>query len=328
MGVGAAGDERLRTHFAAVLDGFSAGRVTPVLGAGASLCSRPALADDAWLGVYPPSAGELAAYLARRVRFPGPAETLNLLEVCQYAAALNGVQALYDHLHDVFDVEFRPSPLHVLLAELPSVLARRSRLARPPLFVTTNYDDLLELALAEAGVEFDLVVYLAEGKHAGKLAHRAPGGGLEPIITPISQYLDVDPNNRTVVLKIHGFVDRHADEPRDSFVITEDHYISYLTRLDLDKLLPLKVLTRLQNCHLLFLGYSLSDWNLRAMLYQLSADQLSADRRLNRKWWAILRSPTVTEVESWRLRDVELFDLPLEEWVDGLSERLAEGLTG
>jgi len=29
------------------------------------------------------------------------------------------------------------------------------------------------------------------------------------------------------------------------------------------------VLTRLLNCHLLFLGYSLRDWNLRAILYQL-----------------------------------------------------------
>ena len=143
---------------------------------------------------------------------------------------------------------------------------------------------------------------------------------------PFSEYLAADPDQRTVVLKIHGFVDRRSDSPSDSFVITEDHYISYLTRLDLDKLLPLRILGRLKNCHLLFLGYSLSDWNLRAMLYELSSEQLSADGHLNRKWWAILRDPSRTEVESWRRRGVDLFDVPLENWVSGLSEAVGKAL--
>ena len=284
MSAHAASLEKLPTHFAAVADAFASGRVTPVLGAGASLFARPTLVDEAWLGRYPPSARELALYLARRVQFPPSGEPPSLLEVCQYASALNGVQALYDHLHAVFDVDFRPSPLHVLLATMPSRFRQKSRLRRSPLYVTTNYDDLLEVALEEAqGEPFDLVAYMAEGPDAGKVAHRPPGGSLEPITSPLSEYLAADPDQRTVVLKIHGFVDRRSDSPSDSFVITEDHYISYLTRLDLDKLLPLRILGRLKNCHLLFLGYSLSDWNLRAMLYELSSEQLSADGHLNKK---------------------------------------------
>ena len=126
MSAHAASLEKLPTHFAAVADAFASGRVTPVLGAGASLFARPTLVDEAWLGRYPPSARELALYLARRVQFPPSGEPPSLLEVCQYASALNGVQALYDHLHAVFDVDFRPSPLHVLLATMPSRFRQKS----------------------------------------------------------------------------------------------------------------------------------------------------------------------------------------------------------
>ena len=90
-----------------------------------------------------------------------------------------------------------------------------------------------------------------------------------------------------MILKLHGFVDRGAedDDNDDSYVITEDDYIEYLARMDLDNLLPVKVLDRMRNCHFLFLGYGLSDWNLRALLHRLSSE-----RRRKRAWWAIQRS--------------------------------------
>ena len=40
-----------------------------------------------------------------------------------------------------------------------------------------------------------------------------------------------------MILKIHGAVDR-VDAERDSYVITEDHYIDYLTRTDISNLMP------------------------------------------------------------------------------------------
>jgi SIR2-like domain len=315
----------LATHYAAVVAAFASGRLTPVLGAGANLCGRPEIAGDDWIGHYPPSGHELASYLATRSNYASSTgQPPALLEVSQYVSAATGVQSLYDYLHDVFDVNFAPTPLHELLATKPGDLRARGRLRMPPLIVTTNYDDLLERALEEAGEPYDLVVYMAEGmpdhRHAGRFCHQPPGGTLTPINTP-KTYAKVDPAKRTVILKIHGFIDRRDEPPADSFVITEDHYISYLTRLDLDALVPVHVLARLKNCHLLFLGYSLGDWNLRAMMYQLAADQLSADGHLSRKWWAILRDPTATEVQSWRRRGVDLFDMPLDEYVAGLRRR-------
>ena len=316
--------EQLATHYAAVVEGFASGRLTPVLGAGANLCGRPPLTGEEWVGRYPPSGQELACHLAKKFKFPSVSGVYPpLLEVSQYVSATIGIEPLYEGLHEVFDVDFKPTPLHDLLVAIPKRLRTQGRLRRPPLIVTTNYDDLLERALGDE--PFDLVVYMAEGmsdrRYAGRFCHQAPGGVLEPITNP-KKCASVNPDERTVILKVHGFIDRSDKPPADSYVITEDHYISYLTHMDLNRLIPVNVLARLKNCHLLFLGYSLGDWNLRAMMYQLAADQLSAEGYLTRKWWAILRDPTSTEVQSWRRRGVDLLDMPLDDYVAGLAHAL------
>ena len=81
-----------------------------------------------------------------------------------------------------------------------------------------------------------------------------------------NEYADLSLAERTVILKIHGEVDRTSpDWAWDSFVITEDHYIDYLTHTDISNLVPVKVAAKLRRSHFLFLGYSLRDWNLRVM---------------------------------------------------------------
>jgi hypothetical protein len=77
----------------------------------------------------------------------------------------------------------------------------------------------------------------------------------------------------------------------------------------------------LRNCHFLFLGYSLSDWNLRAILYKLWTD-----RRRDRDWWAIQVNPSELERKSWRRRGVEILDRPLDDYIQQLSKRFHESL--
>jgi SIR2-like protein len=303
-----------QTHYEAVVDGLRQGRLTPVLGAGASLYGRPDLPEEEWIGRYPPSSTELTAYLAKRYKCP-PEESSELLHVSQYIYALRGGSGpLYETLHDLFVADYPKSPLHDFLASVPGALRAKGKLRHPPVIVTTNYDDLVERALAARGEAFDLVVYMAEGPHEGGFSHREPGGELKPVDRP-EERTDIDPDKRTVVLKIHGFVDLENQGRDDSYVITEDHYIEYLTRTDLDTLIPVKVLERLRNCHLLFLGYSLRDWNLRAILSRLYADRLK-----DWDWWAIQRRPTELEQRSWQRRSIEIFDQPLDEYVKVLKE--------
>ncbi len=293
------------------------GRVIPLLGAGVNLCGRPP--DAAWLpGAYLPSVGELARHLAERFDYPRD-EALDLVRVSEYAYVMSGSGPLYEELHQVFDADYAISPLHLFLAELPRRLEQADQPRRCQLIVTTNYDDALERAFRAAGEPFDLVCYIAEGAHRGKFAHWPPEG--EPTLIKIpNEYEKLKPGERSVILKIHGAVDRAGPEAEwDSYVITEDHYIDYLTRTEIQNLVPVMLAMQLRRSHFLFLGYSMRDWNLRVILHRIWGEQ-----RLKYKSWAIQRDPDKLEREFWGLRGVDVHDVPLEEYVPALEAALAE----
>jgi hypothetical protein len=236
-----------------------------------------------------------------------------------------GEGPLFDTLHEVFSRPYPPSAVHEFLAEVPVELHANGVNAGGLLIVTTNYDDLMERALAARGEAYDLLVYMSSGRHEGKFCYRAPDGSVAPIENPEElpgtddPASAIDPTRRTVLLKLHGFT---SENPiGDSYVITEDHYIEYLTRIDLDRKLPAPVLAVLRNSHLLFLGYSLHDWNLKAMLHKLWTDRLN-----DRDWWAVQLGPDPLEVKSWRRRGVQIFNLALDEYIAGLRARFEASL--
>ena len=312
---GTAVSEELASHFEALWRGFAYGIVTPVLGAGASLYGRNDT-DGPWNG--PPSSSELAELLAKDFKMSQSSN--NLLEVAQWVATLKGGSGpLYFALHELFDRDIPMTHLHELLAAIPNRIREASRLRYPPLFVTTNYDDLLEQALTAANEPFDLLAYVAEGNDRGLFRHVAPNGDVTLVEDP-QHYDAVNPDVQAVVVKLHGFVNKE-DPFDDSYVITEDHYIEYLGRAgrsgraDLRDRLPTHVMGRLTSCHFLFLGYSLRDWNLRSILYDLF------DSNKGRfDWWSIQRECPEVERKSWSAHGVQIFDIPLEQYVQGLNE--------
>jgi hypothetical protein len=306
-------NEALDAHYrqvakAMILDG----RVVPLLGAGVNLCGRPP--DRAWVrgGRLLPSGGELAEYLAESFEYPEPAR--DLVRVSQYVSVVLGDAPLYDELHDVFAADYDPTPLHRFLASLPAVMRRRDQPPRDAhqLIVTTNYDDALERAFDEAGEEYDLVSYIADGDDRGKFFHRPPEADAIVIERP-NEYGALSLEARTVILKVHGAVDR-VDRDRDSYVITEDNYIDYLTRTDLSTLVPVTLAAKLRESHILFLGYSMRDWNVRAIFHRVWQQ-----RRRGYKSWAIQRAPEPMEQAFWLKRGVEIFDVDLEEYVAELG---------
>lgn len=97
-----------------------------------------------------------------------------------------------------------------------------------------------------------------------------PYGATQPIkVTP--NKLDLDLNERTVIYKMHGAVDRKQPE-RDSYVITEDDYIDFLARMTKNKAVPAIFAELFQRRHFLFLGYGLNDSNLRVVLNRIEKD--------------------------------------------------------
>jgi hypothetical protein len=308
-------------HFATVAKALTDGRVIPLLGAGVNLFNRPA--NTPWQpgqSQFLPSGAELARHLASSYGFPDSA-TSDLARVSQFVRTVAGSGPLYEELRALLNADFPPTPLHTFLALFPAFLRERGVAPKPQLIVTTNYDDVMERALDAAGESYDVVTYLAEGQARGKFLHRAPGA--EPcIIDRPNEYagLAIDERRnlkRTVVLKLHGAVDRIVSD-RDSFVITEDDYIDYLTRTDISNLVPVILGEKLRRSHFLFLGYGLRDWNLRVILHRIWGEQ-----RLTYKSWAIQVNPDQLETRFWRDRDVEILDLPLSEYLARLQEQLS-----
>ena len=142
----------------------------------------------------------------------------------------------------------------------------------------------------------------------GKFVHQSPDGVTHLIEKP-NEYRGLSLQERSVVLKIHGTVDRVNPE-RDSFVITEDHYIDYLTRTDISSLLPVTLAPKLRKSHILFLGYGLHDWNLRVILHRIW------------KSWSIQLDPSELDQQFWMKRDVDILNMGLQDYIAALSERV------
>src|SRR6185295_12946212 len=103
----------------------------------------------------------------------------------------------------------------------------------------------------------------------------------------------------------------------ESFVVTEDDYIDYLAQSDLGNALPVGLGAKLRRSHFLFLGYSMTDWNLRVVL-----NRLWGDEGLTYRSWAVDPEPKPLEREFWRARDVDVLELPLDAYVDSLARAL------
>lgn len=271
------------------------------------------LLDGRLVAVLGADVGELAGRLAER--FDYLEDGAGLPRVAQYVSVMKGSGPLYDELHALLDSDVPPTAVHRFFASIPPVL--RERGVPHQLIVTTSYDLALEAAFLEAGEEFDVVSYIATGPARGKFCHITPEGSGRLIDLPNTYATELSLERRTVILKLHGQVDRGPDREWESFVVTEDDYIDYLAQTDLTGAVPVSLAAKLRRSHFLFLGYTMADWNLRVILNRLWSDQ-----PLSYRSWAVQPQPMPLEREFWRRRDVEVHELPLEQYA-GILARYA-----
>jgi len=308
-------------HYAEVAELLADGKVTPFLGAGVNLALPGRPKPKPWKrGELLPSGAELAKGLADEFGYPlAEGEQPDLLRIAQFAALGKSQGELYDWLREVFNDDYPPTPVHLFFAQLPRALEGKGYPRRNFLIVTTNYDDALERALHAAGESCDVVWYAADGPYRGQfwLWEDWPAG--DPPETPIEDpatCTDLSTDRRTVVLKIHGAIDR-KDAERDSFVITEDHYIDYLTKTDL-KRVPVMLAKTLRTTSFLFLGYSLSDWNMRAFMHRIWEQ-----RNVGRRSWSIQFDASELEKTFWANRKVEIQNISLITYTAMLQEAIS-----
>ncbi|HEY2294118.1 MAG TPA: SIR2 family protein [Thermoanaerobaculia bacterium] len=246
------------------------GRVVPFLGAGASMIGRPpGVAWNADEPAFLPSGLDLAHLLADEAEFPSSDEhdRGDLARVASYFANVAGRRILRDRLREVLLAgTYRHGELHDFLA---------SQVPGPRVIVVTNYDTLLEQAFQAAGRAYDLVVYPADRRDIANAVLWWEHGRAEPTAVSPNE-LDIDLDHTTVIFKMHGTVVTQSDE-WDNFVITEEDYVEFLSRLTFNTAIPSIFYPYFRERSFLFLGYSLRDWNLRVLLKNLSK-HLSAGR--------------------------------------------------
>jgi len=309
---------------------LSAGKVVPFLGAGASFSGRPAGAEwDDESPTFLPSGSELARRLAEESSFPSdtPGERHDLAKVASYYLEAIDRDGLFGRLCELFDRDYQIGAVHRFLADLEA----------PLLIITTNYDDLIERAFREKSKPFHLVVHPTDQKElAGSVLWWKPEAA-EPEPYPPNT-LPLSLKETSIIYKMHGSIDRQGKR-WDSFVITEEDYVDFLARMIGQSALPKRLMAQFRSARFLFLGYSLSDWNLRVMLKNLKAGlvrsgpepepQAGGRRRRSGtppedlRSWAIQSQPSALERVLWDARKVNIYDLTIDDFVVKLKEQMA-----
>jgi SIR2-like domain/TIR domain len=283
------------------------------LGAGANADDRgqPWLEGSDML----PDDRDLARYLAARLGL-GDAP-LGLAQVAQYAGATHGEMELFNWVREALRADPEPGRVHTDLARLPARLGGRYQM-----IVTPKYDAALEKAFREAGEEFDEAVYVTPRKPAqqGMFFHLPWRGYPQPIDIP-NRYPDFPIAEdgrleRPLILRVNGAVEDRSEgfTWEDNYVITEDHYIGYLSGRSVGEVVPAQILAKLRRANCLFLGYSITDWRLRVFLQRV----FDGPEFGRAKYWAVAGQPDALERDLWQEAGATLYQCSLAEYMSGL----------
>jgi len=300
-------------------DCFRTHTVVPFLGSAASFVGAPA--EGAL-----PSGKAFARLLAEKSGYPGPV-TDALTKIAQFLEEIPADRSfLLGEVMERFDHGVPPdyrTAFTDFLTQLPIE-------GMPRLILTTNYDTLVERIFERRGIPYLVISHVMRGsKYAGRLiVYNALDQPLDSttILPPrrIEEQL-AELNTRTpppiIVYKMHGTARLLAESGMlDSVVLTENDYIEFLAGDTLQRI-PLAVLKTLRTSRLLFLGYSLEDWNFRVLLRRLSMLQQQEQSGQQRHWACILHADEV-ETRFWERRGVNLYHQSLDVFLARLGEAI------
>ena len=146
----------------------------------------------------------------RLLRVPAAGER-ELARVSQYVALTQGVGPLYDELHALFDARLRAGARsHRLLARAAGA-SLRERGSPQPLVVTTDFDHALERAFPRRTRSSTSSRYIAVGPQSRQVPAPAAERRRARRSTCRTRTSSCARTERTVILKIHGQVDRRPE---------------------------------------------------------------------------------------------------------------------
>jgi len=223
---------------------IKAGKCTPFLGAGACFGVLPLGCD-------------IAQKWAQEHQYPledchDLARVAQFLAV-QYDPMFPKEEILEQWFKEVTPPDFtEPDESHGVLADLPL-----------PVYMTTNYDDFMVQALESR--HKDPKRELCRWNQLVKDQPSIFDSGFTPTVA------------NPVVFHLHGH-----DKVPESLVLTEDDYLDFLVNISRDQaLLPPRIQEALTGASLLFIGYSLADWDFRVLFRGLVTSTESSLRRIS-----------------------------------------------
>jgi hypothetical protein len=251
----------------ALMKRITKGQCTPIIGPGL---------NEPLLG----SLREIARRWAERYHYPlAPHERESLPQVAQYLAINQDSSFPLDELEEYLKQEIRTQFCDDLPPELQTKSSSLTKmidaigskrwaekpsdphrvLAQLPLsiYITTNVDNLLVLALKEAGRDPQVMI--------------CPWNEyIEQYETIYDREPDYHPTvDRPLVYHLFGRMDE-----QDSIVLTEDNYFKFLIGVTGNKdLIPSAVRRALADTALLFLGFQMDEWNFRVLFHGILSQQ-------------------------------------------------------
>jgi hypothetical protein len=243
------------------------GRIVFFLGAGIAVDkTKPSL----------PSGAELAKIMADRSGLQWH-ETIPLSTIAFYYESFHRRRGLNRLLKEqVGDPKVEPSNA---ILQLVQIIDRLEQQRKQVLVVTTNYDRQFEIAYQLRLGRLPGVIIYNGGVDANALdvdLHEGLNG------VPPGEWIPKD--HQTYLYKMHGCISKPGEEEKANggrnLVITEEDYVNFLTNSmssDPNKRLLQHVMGRIADSTILFLGYSLLDWNFR-VIFKASAERYRIDR--------------------------------------------------
>jgi hypothetical protein len=240
---------------------------------------------------------------------------VNRPAVAQYIADRYGRESLDREVRKLFErTPLVARETHWLFADWTRFRYAGRPLAFPTI-ITTNYDDVLECVLADAGVPYHLLSYQATGPDRGLFYHRSPDDVLRVIERPQNiRRLD----GGMVLVKLNGGFDRQRRIPV-TFCTARFDYLALAASIP--DVLPAAVRSTLANQPLLFLGSGFQADDIEAIVRFAHRDHPGS-----RSWAVVLWG---LDPSYWRQNGVEILDREVGPYVRELHRRLlGVGRTG
>ena len=274
-------DENLKLIFNVI----ESGKCLPFIGAGA--CTSFVGRDGKSVAGLP-TGRSLSKKLAERCGYSNGKDD-DLLKVAEYFVYSHSGSR--DEMNSLIQKEIQigcePRPIHTVLAQLPQI----------KIVFTTNYDDLFEIAMRNYRPRRSIHFHDPTNLETAKFRHS----------------YEIE-DGEIILYKMHGSIEHPY-----SLTITESDYIHYLTYLkDKDRGIPDFFSYQIPDKTLLFLGYSLQDWNFKVLWEGIIA-RYDIFERLKTSY-ALMKNPSPSDLKYWSRKNIDIIDMDLTDFAIKLAE--------